>query len=47
MKVLGKTRGHMHPRKQSRRLPACLVKHNTPVYDKKGVRTIKAKRAAP
>jgi hypothetical protein len=46
MKLLGKSRGHMQPRKQSRRLPACLVKHNTPVYDKKRIQNIQAKRAA-
>ena len=35
MKMLGKSRGHAHPRKQSRRLPICIIKHGNPSYDKK------------
>ena len=41
MKQTGKTRGHMHPRKQSLRLPSTLVKQrqSTPVTETKNTKT--------
>ena len=44
MKNLGKSRGHMQPRKQSRRIPACIIKHSTLSYDRKDIGILKPTR---